>query len=629
MRAHSVRLALLAALLCGSCGDSPAGQADAGAPPLDDGCGSTPSLAWIAELRAQALARPGALVSPGVSLDDARAGLEADPTAQALVARARAQLEAADPELAFGDAATYQVVASRALTAAFVAWFDDSTALAARARGLLSVAAIDDAWLAEAEEVPIQIGGALVALAGAADLLAAGGLLADDEMAAALGDVGQAGRALDSWARTVGPAFLLATSNNHNVRLGAGLLAVGLVTGPADLDDEAVAYGLAEIVATMHDSQSGFDAGWAEGPTYFEYAFEVAASPLAALVPVWPLPGRGCLTCAGHTAAPCAETAVMALLPLADEVLRGAIEWMASLETAGGWFAPVDDSRENGVPAPLLERLADARLFRAWSPDGPNNSLGGSIDMGPFVAFALAAPPLTRTITPAAVWPSAGSARVDVTAADGTRLEAFLFAEGALAQRGRGHERPDPLSLVLAVDGRLLLGASGYGLYEDRAPLARADASSLITVDGRLPDDEGLTTPGPAATMTALDGGVQGQMSVPDVDVLRLLGTAESEVVIEDRLQLAAAHEIGWHWHLRGEVVAGPDQTGWTWRRDGRTCVALQSGGADWLASTLETAPNVDRYGVPEEHPVVRQRATLDPGDYSLVTLVACTTDGN
>jgi hypothetical protein len=225
------------------------------------------------------------------------------------------------------------------------------------------------------------------------------------------------------------------------------------------------------------------------------------------------------------------------------------------------------------------------------------------------------------------VWPAAGSARVDVSAADGTRMEAFLFAEGALAQRGRGHERPDPLSLVLAVDGRLLLGSSGYGHYDERAPLARADASSLITVDGRLPEDEGITTPGPAATMTALDAGVQGQMSVPDVEVLRALTGAGGAMVVEDRVQLAAPHEIGWHWHLRGEVVAGPDGGGWTWRRDGYTCVAAQSGGADWLTGAVETAPNVDQYGVAEEHPVVRQRASLQPGDYALTTTITCATE--
>jgi hypothetical protein len=624
MRAARLLSAALLAAVVGGCSGTSTAQYDAGPLPLDDGCGETPSLAWIAALRAQALARPGALVSPGVSLDDARAFIAADATAQALVARARAQVEADDPALPVGDAEAYLAVASRALAVAFVAWVDGDAALAARARGLLSLAAIDAAWLADAEEVPIRIGGALVGLAGAADLLAASGVLSDDDVAGARADVGRAASALDSWAQDVGPAFLLATSNNHNVRLGAGLLAAGLVTGAADLDDEAVAYGLAQIVATVHDSQSGFDAGWAEGPTYFEYAFEVGAPPLAALVPVWPLPGRGCLTCPAHTGAPCAEGAVLALLPLGDDVLRRAIEWFASLETAGGWFAEVDDSRENGAPAPLLERLADERLFRAWSVDGPGNSVGGSPDMTPFVAFALVAPP-ARTQTPAAVWPAAGSARVDVAGADGASLEAFLFAEGELAQRGRGHERPDPLSLVLAVDGLMLLGGSGYGHYDERAPLARADASSLITVDGRLPDDEGVTAPGPAAVMTAVDGGVQGQMTVPDVDVLRLLGSAESEVVIADRVQLAAAHEIGWHWHLRGEVTAGPDGSGWTWSRDGRTCVAVQTGGADWLTSTLETAPDVDRYDQPGEHPVVRQRAALAPGDYSLVTLVACT----
>ncbi|MBI5480683.1 MAG: heparinase II/III family protein [Deltaproteobacteria bacterium] len=627
--ASSARAALVAALiLLGGCGGSPAGQADAGLTPLDDGCGATPSLAWIAALRARALEGPGALVSPGVSLDEARSRLEAEPTAQALVARARTQLEQPDPELAVGDAETYQVVASRALAAAFVAWVDGDAALTERARGLLTLAAVDDAWLASADEVPIRVGGAVVALAGAVDLLAAGRLLAADGVAAARRDVGQAARALDAWARLQGPAFLLATSNNHNVRLGAGLVAAGLVTGADDLDDEAVAYGLAQIVSVLHDSQGGQGAGWAEGPTYFAYGFEVAAAPLAALVPAWPLPGRGCLSCPGHTAGPCAETRVMALLPLGDEVLRGAIEWMASLETLGGWYAPVDDSRLGGVPAPLLERLADARLFRAWSPDGPGGSLGGSVDVGPFVAFALAAPPLAHDLTPAAVWPSAGSARVDLTGGDGTRVEAFLFAEGYLAQRGRGHERPDPLSLVVAVDGRLLLGASGYGTYEERAALARADSSSLITVDGRLPFDEGITAPGPGAVMTALDGGAQGQLTVPDVEVLRTLRAEGSEVVIQDLLQLAAPHEIGWHWHLRGEVVAGPDGSGWTWRRDGRTCVALQSGGADWLTAVLETAPNVDQYGVAEEHPVVRQRASLAPGDYSLVTLIACSIDG-
>jgi hypothetical protein len=609
------------------CGGSSTSQADAGAAPLDDGCGAIPSLAWIAALRARALEGPGTLVAPGLSLDETRGRLEADPTAQALVARARAQLEQPDPDLAVGDTETHEVVASRALAGAFIAWIDGDAALAARARTLLAGAAIDDAWLASADEAPGRVGGALVALAGAVDLLAVGGLLSAHETATAQRYLGQTARSLDAWAQSAGSALLATAPGSDTVRLGAGLVAAGLVTSAEDLDDEAVAYGLAQIVNVLHDSQGGPRAGWAEGPTSFAYAFEVAASPLAALVPAWPLPGRGCLTCPNHTAAPCVDTHVLALLPLADEVLRGAIEWLASLETLGGWFAPVDDSRLRGIPAPLLERLADARLFHAWSADGPEGSLGGEVDVGPLVALALAAPPVIHDVTAAAVWPQAGSARVDLAGDDGTRIEAFLFAEGELAQRGGDHERPDPLSLVVAVDGKLLLGASGYGTAAERTPLARADASSLITVDGRLPDDEGSTTPGPAAIMTSLDGGVQGQLSVPAVEVLRSLRFEGSELEIHDVLQLDGTHEIGWHWHLRGEVVAVPDEGGWTWRRDGRTCVAQQSGGADWLTSTLETAPNVDQHGVTEEHPVVRQRAPLAPGDYSLRTLISCSTN--
>jgi hypothetical protein len=247
--------------------------------------------------------------------------------------------------------------------------------------------------------------------------------------------------------------------------------------------------------------------------------------------------------------------------------------------------------------------------------------------VGPFVALTLAAPPLPQLVVPAANWPQAGSARVEAVAGDGTLLEAFLFAEGSLAIRGRGHERPDPLSLVLAVDGRLLLGASGYGTYAERASLARADASSLITVDGRLPFDEGITAPGPAAAMVVVDGGAQGQLAVPDVDVARTLRVEGSELVVIDRVRLAAPHELAWHWHLRGEVVAGPGSGGWPWRRDGRRCVALQTGAPEPFATGLETAPHVDDYGVAGEHPVVRQRAALPAGGYSLVTLVACSAE--
>lgn len=587
--------------------------------PADASAGCTgPDVAdLIRALRAPRPPGVSAVAAPGMRFEDLRARFDANADAMTILARARASSRRAVPTLAPGDSASYQSVASLALAAALVAWHDRDAAAARMALQVLSVTAVAPSWFATAVEVPIFVGASLVDLAAAADLLSAS-TLAPAEVDMARASVGRAAAGTEAWLQGGGLIFMAFHRDNHGMRLGAGLAAAAMVAPAEALSDETLAYALAHMGASI-ERQTGGAQGWAEGSTYFEYAFEVAAPALAAIDRAWIGDANRCVRCERHAYSVCAASSSPIVRPSSDPRVRDLVRWSASLETRAGWLHPIDDSRLMGLPAPLLERLAGARRYARWSVDGYIGSLGGSVNVGPLVALALASPELPSPDRLTTVWPSAGTARLDATTPSGAAIEAFFIAEHGMANASGGHERPDTLSLTVVVDGALMLGASGYRSYDGRAPFARADAHSEVTVEGVLSRDLGAGEGGPEATLTAAGEGVTGSYSREGVTVTRALSFEAGTLVVRDRVELTGDRDVAWHWHLRGAL----DAARWSWTVGARRCEATQSGVA--LRSERETAPDHDDYSRLAMHPVMRQSSRLAAGRHELTTRITCT----
>jgi hypothetical protein len=553
------------------------------------------------------------VAAPGSSFESLRSRMDALPASVALLTTARSMAAMRARPLATGDSAYFQAVASYALAAAFVAWHDRDLAAARRSMEWLSIAAITPAWLNTAQEIPIRVGGSLVLLAGAVDLLTASPLSPSDVMTAR-SYVGRAAMSVDAWIHTFGIIFVLAHRDNHSVRLGSGLVTAALVSN--DVSDDALAYGLTMLDDAVHEGQTGGEAGWAEGSTYFSYAFEVGAVALSALEGVWVGADTRCTRCPGYLVARCSE-GYSIRRPGNDPLLAALTRWAASLETVGGWLHPFDDSRITTVSAPLLERMGNVRVFRHWSIAGPPGSVGDVLRLGPFVALALATQSNGVPETPARVHSAAGTARLETVGR--TTLEALMVAEHGVAAHLGGHERPDTLGLVFSLNGVMMLGASGYGNYETRAPYAMATSSSVITLAGLLPETLGAGDPGPEGRLTETpDGAVVGSMSGAGVTVQRTLSVAPDVLTIRDRITVSeTSRSATWHWHLRGAL----DATTWTWTHTGFRCTATQSGLV--VTSRREMGAHID-LNVVIPHPVLRQTAVLPVGESLLTTRIQC-----
>lgn len=590
----------------------PAALADVPPGPVDApaACAAPEASELLRALRATRPAGVSAVAAPGQRFDDLRAPFDAAPVARTLLAQARTSSRRTVPTLAAGSSAAYQTVASLALAAALVAWHDRDVTAARTALGALAACAITPEWLRGAPEIPIYLGASLVDLAAAADLLAASPLPTDD-IALGRAHLGRAVASVAAWLQSGGLLYMAVHNDNHGMRLGAGLAAASMLA-PAVVVDEVLGYALALMDRSVAQ-QTGGAQGWAEGTTYFAYGFESAAPALYAVDRAWTGPDARCVSCPGHRLAPCARAPRRVTRPSRDNLLRDVLRWGASMETPGGWLVPTDDSRLMGAPSPLFERVLGATAYTHWSPTGPTGSTGGSVNVGPLVALALASPPLTERLPRVDRWPAAGTGRIDAG-----EVAAFLNAEPETARQGVGHERPDVLALHVVVGDALVLGGSGYRDYDGRAPYARADAASVITVEGILPRDLGAAEAGPVASMRA-DGPLAGSFSQGGVTVTRALTWEGDALVVEDRVEVTGeAREVAWHWHLRGAL----DPAAWTWSVGGARCAATQTG--VMVETTRESAPHYDDYSRMETHPVLRQRARLVAGAHTLRTRVTC-----
>jgi hypothetical protein len=588
------------------------------APDAPSRCSADTAEVLLRALRTPPPPGVSVLVAPGLRFESLRAPMDANATARTLLERARVYARGNPPALATGNAGAFQTFATRALGAAFVAWHDrDATAASVSLRTLAAMA-ISPEWLRTATDVPLRMGAGLLGMAAAVDLLSATDGVTPEQLASARTAVATAAASLDAWLLAGGLFFTAGHLDNHSMRFGAGFAAAAMVTPSSAVSDDVLRWALAQMSASVRQ-QTGDVAGWAEGSMYFSYGFEIAAPALAAVDRAWGGPDAQCIRCPAHMVSACGLGVVEVRRPSTDARLRDLVQWSASLETDGGWLAYVDDSRLSSQPSPLFESMVNRRAYAHWTLDGATGSTGSSLFVHPFLAFALAAPSPAVMLPMQRVWPEAGTARVDGVTAAGVPMQGFVLGERDGALAGAGHERPDVATLALAVGGTLVLGTSGYNSYEDRAPLARADAASGITVEDVQPRALGAGQPGLPGALTVAGNAVTSRFAEGGVTVSRTVAFEGATLVVRDGVEVTgAARDVGWHWHLRGTLAADA----WQWTAGTRRCAVTQTGEAPRVQR--EVADHYDVFGRAETHPVVRQLARLAAGRHELVTRVTC-----
>ncbi len=596
--------------------DAAPGDAAPGEPPACTGDG-----AWLGALRGRDPTVQSVLIAPGAAWSELRAALEssADPQGLAVASTIRAQAMRAAPALTPGGTPVYQSLASHALACAWVGWLDDDAPMRDAALADLETAGVDPAFWSGADEVPIRVGASLVALAGAVDLLGA----ADPaRLPAAQAALARALAAVVSWYRGEGELLAGTHSDNFTLRLGAGVLSAALLTPAEPASDALLAVFVAGVARTLDAAQTDGRGTWREGPFYLAYGMEVAPLAWAALDAAWTGPDAQCVECAGELLAVCGRRGVTILRPSRDPVLPALVAWLGHLESHGGWLVPFDDGRPVAwIPAPF-ERLAGVRSSRAWTASG-RNALGGSVQVGPFVAAALARG------TDALPWAprepvSGGVAHLEGSTLGGAPIDAYLVAEDAFSANGGGHERPDPLSLTVAVGGTLMLGPGGYESYDRRALYNAGSQSSLVTIDGLVPSGS-TYAPIVGATLTPTLGGATGTLESGGTRWTRTLTLDGSALTIHDLVQLDTAREVVWHWHTRGVLDAGDR----LWRVGDASCaIAFEGTPVDGapLEVRREEAAQSDDGASGGTHAVLRFGGTLSAGTHEVTTRIDCST---
>ncbi len=587
---------------------------DAGPP----ACSDDTAAALLAAIRAAPAAGTSVVAAPGQRFDALRTAFDANPTSRLLLERVRAYARGTPTTIAAGDTGSFQTWGSRAMGAALVAWHDnDATATAACLRTLAAMA-IAPEWLRTAPEVPLRMGAAMLAMAAAIDLLSATPAVTAEQLATARANLATLVASLEAWLQAGGLLFTAVHLDNHSMRFAGGFAAAARVLPASALGDDLLRWSLAQMSASV-GQQTGALEGWAEGSMYMGYGFEVAAPALTAIDRAWTGGDSVCVRCPGHAISACGAGAVRVWRPSADVRLRDLVQWSASLESDSGTLAYVDDSRASGVPAALFEQMVQRRAYAHWNVDGAIGSTGTSLLVHPLLALAHATPAPTETLPLRRLWVEGGTARLDGRTATMTALQAFVIGEHDPATRGVGHERPDVATLALFAGGAMMLGPSGYNGYDDRAPFARADAATGITVEGLLARDLGAGLAGPDATLAAMGEGVSVGFGGEGVTVSRAVVFEGTELVVRDTVDVTGAtRDVGWHWHLRGSL----DADRWSWTVGTRRCTVTQTGEAPTL--TRETAAHYDVAGRAEMHPVVRQLARLAAGRRTLTTRIAC-----
>lgn len=303
--------------------------------------------------------------------------------------------------------------------------------------------------------------------------------------------------------------WTVQNSDNHHVKLFGALAALSLaiIGEPGSQTDFDKARGcLLDVLGTMTiTGDDGSPAGgWAEGPSYHEYAAHEYLPALTALE---------------HAG----------LFSYADnpEIVQTSL-WLPRIAMPDGFMPPFDDNEAvvHDLAGLLYSRHRDSAdrgaLLWLWEAKGrhvPTEFLPDYLAQFDDTAQAKA-DPASLGWPPTGLFPETGYARFRSSWDKDATYLLLLAEHGEARVRGQAHEHPDPNAFILHSRGELLMLDSGYGGFALHDSTRFARNHNLILVDGDGPPGASKPSIG-FWQANGADAYLEGGFTTPGLDYAR------------------------------------------------------------------------------------------------------------
>jgi len=390
--------------------------------------------------------------------------------------------------------------------AAFLAWLENDTAMADKARDFLQQLS-GDYHSHEDGDINIRLPSIVICYANALDFLVAGNFIPEDEIEDAedkltfITSEFYKEYVLDDLGRLVSIAL---TQNNHPIRTACSIGYIAMAY-PEHPDAEAMANWAFSELDYLYGPNGQYvqpDGGVSEGPHYYRFGFGAAQAVFLAYrnrigeplllkrdcinrQDIDPWQDHGCID---------GEPFVYENL-LYGERVQKSVEWMFSLRMPNGRRPPLEDGGmkdQNG--SGLFAGIMD-RPDLLWDYYNNNFNMGGGMDL--YVQHLAYVPDDMEPVEPDwknKVMYDAGQA-IFRSGWDTNAVWALVNAEHG-SVRKTVHDHVDGGSFQLYAYGEYLLMDTGYykPVAFNNARTAQADAHNVLIIDGEEVPEKGILT---------------------------------------------------------------------------------------------------------------------------------------
>ncbi len=447
---------------------------------------------------------------------------------------------------------------------AFLAYLEADGSKAAKARDILLdlPTNLGKPTLEWFDNTDIHVAEALSGAAQAYDFLAASSLLDQVSLDAIADNIYALTDSMFRLYVEVAPIWWQWCVNNHALKSVAAMGMVGMTINDNPNAARYVSLAMTETAYVL-DFQTTSDGGYAEALGYLRYMsdnflpflIEYHRFAQGATIPYRPYcdierPGSGCK-----------ERPISVPDFAEDPLVASVYAWWVTLMMPDGTNPDFDDANRGAMFNGLLAGIYRQPYFRAaWERNGYYPYYSKDCEDLSVETLALFPDDLP------AQWPSytdrylddAGTAVFRSGWEDDARY-LLLLAEHGTVREG-GHEHPDGTAILIHAFGEYMVRDSGYGSWDQRQEVSRAENHSLVLIDGEGPHDS-FKELGTGAD-TFLEncrqfGGVRAcdaRTTFSDVEVVRTVFFIDDRFfVIRDTLTPEhGTHNYSSLWHLNG-----------------------------------------------------------------------------